>query len=633
MRRNARTPALLLAVVACGAEADGSPAPQGLALAELEARRVWSGSQFNFYVEAPSPDGRLLTDVDWETGDLAVRDLASGELRRVTDKGPWRTSDDYAGESVFSPDGSRIAFNWFRGALGRPQGTVSGYELRSVGLDGSDLRVHFPVREDVRYVVAEDWSRDGTTVLVTVSRKDRTSQIGLVDLATNAYSILKSTDWRTPLTAAFSHDGRWVVYDFPPEPEALTRDIYALAVDGSREVPVVQSPAHERFMGWLPDGGGILFHRDSDREKAFYVQRMSDGAPVGAPELLKEDVWSIDPFGFSREAFFYGVHVERLQVNVASVDLEAGRALSAPEPVASPSAPSSRFSAWSPDGQSLAFLRPSHGGSAPEVVVRSLSGEVVRRLPLPLAGALTLHWTTAGLVTGGNGLDGKTALWLVTLETGELEPLFELEEGDVGRVFGAAVSPDASEVYFRRQGPAAPGSVQTLEDWRGELVARNVSTGAERVLTEVGRGRRMAVSPDGLLLAYSGIGVDGRRGLWVVPTAGGTPRLIHAIDSTRDWLGQQGTLPFTPDGRHVLWTEWDADQDPGVLERTIYLVPVDGGGAKPLMDIQLQGMNLSVSPDGRRIAFEGGRERGEIWRLSGFEVAARGAGEPGPSHR
>ena len=33
----------------------------------LELRRVWAGSQFSFYWNEPSPDGRYISEIDWGT--------------------------------------------------------------------------------------------------------------------------------------------------------------------------------------------------------------------------------------------------------------------------------------------------------------------------------------------------------------------------------------------------------------------------------------------------------------------------------------------------------------------------------------------------------------------------------------
>jgi len=52
-------------------------------MAGIELRQVWAGKGADDR-GAPSPDGRHLIFVDWDTGDLAVRDLGTGESRRLT---------------------------------------------------------------------------------------------------------------------------------------------------------------------------------------------------------------------------------------------------------------------------------------------------------------------------------------------------------------------------------------------------------------------------------------------------------------------------------------------------------------------------------------------------------------------
>ncbi|HUG99574.1 MAG TPA: hypothetical protein VMQ83_10415 [Gammaproteobacteria bacterium] len=53
---------------------------------------------------AISRDGRYLTYVQWETGDLALRNLETGEIRNLTKKtGAWLHSNAFAIFSVISP--------------------------------------------------------------------------------------------------------------------------------------------------------------------------------------------------------------------------------------------------------------------------------------------------------------------------------------------------------------------------------------------------------------------------------------------------------------------------------------------------------------------------------------------------
>jgi len=70
-----------------------------------------------------SSDGHYLSFVDWNTGDLAVRDLITGTNRALA-KGSW-TDDEWTQESAISRDGLHVAYSWWNGTR---------FGLRTVGL-------------------------------------------------------------------------------------------------------------------------------------------------------------------------------------------------------------------------------------------------------------------------------------------------------------------------------------------------------------------------------------------------------------------------------------------------------------------------------------------------------------------
>ena len=87
-----------------------------------------------------------------------------------------------------------------------------------------------------------------------------------------------------------------------------------------------------------------------------------------------------------------------------------------------------------------------------------------------------------------------------------------------------------------------------------------------------------------------------------------------------DHLERGANISWTPDGRGVLFVRGEQDK-PHVLSR----VSADGGPVTDLMrfacdqgDCTLR--NLQIHPDGRRIALDLGKPKGEIWMLTGFGV-------------
>ena len=63
--------------------------------ARMNLRQVWSGPDVDI-LGAVSPDGRYLSVVDWTTGDMAIRELDTGNMRRLTNKGSWAQSQEFA---------------------------------------------------------------------------------------------------------------------------------------------------------------------------------------------------------------------------------------------------------------------------------------------------------------------------------------------------------------------------------------------------------------------------------------------------------------------------------------------------------------------------------------------------------
>jgi Tol biopolymer transport system component len=596
-------------------------------LEALELRRVWSGSTANLYPSSPSPDGRSISEIDWDTGDLAVIDLEAGRMRRVTDKGPWTKSPDFAEFSVFSPDGERIAYTWFNGKVG-------GYEIRSIRPDGSDMRVLIPHEEDVTYIAAADWSSDGRSILVTALRADRTSQIGVVSVSDGSYRQLKTTDWRHPSVSAFSPDGRYVAYDLPSDAkDPDQRDIFLLATaGGGGEVALVTGAADDRLLGWLPDGAGILYHSRTPESRTIWALRVENGEPVGKPQLVRPDVWQIHPFGFSRNALFYGVDVERPQIHVASVDLASGLVLTQPAPIGDPSEGRGHDVAWSPDGRSVAYLTERGGFRGARLVIRSVTGELQRQIAVPLSNPRKTQWTPDGAAVLMYGVDdeGRGGIHRIELRTGGAKPLLTHSPSNEEAMFFYALSPDGRTLYRRR---AKGRPFWTVDQ---EIVAHDLERGESKVLLRVPPGRMLSVSPDGKWLAYTTENLERQEfGIMVVSTKGGEPRLIHRPVFPKQ--ANRGALAWAPDGRSLVFHDVTSDGATGVWQLSL-----DGGSPRLLLDTKrLSPMSssedrpfpadLRLSPDGRHLAFESGRSRQEIWMMSGFAPAARRAEPPAPA--
>lgn len=580
----------------------------------IVARQVWAGPDVDV-LGSPSADGRYLTYVDWSTGDLAVHDLTTGEKRRLTNKGPWTQSDEYAEFSLLSPDGQQIAYAWFNEKF---------YELRLIGFDGSTPRVLYR-NEDLSYVQPAAWSPDGKRILTIFARQDHTNQIAWVSVPEGSVQVLKTFDWRYP-NARLSPDGSYVVYDFPPREDAPERDLYLLAADGKRELAVVEHPAHDFLLGWSPDGSQVVFASDRTGTVSIWAMAVADGRPQGHPRLVRQNVGNIFPIGITpKGSLFFGMG-GLLDVYVAEFDTAAGNLLTSPQNVTHRFIGTNYGPSWSPDGRSLAYVSrrgpPRSGIRSKVVVIRDVrtGEERVLTPPLNLSNNPTLapSWSPDGryLLLAGSDQKGRAGFYRLEVETAALIPIVQSTPGNNLALWrGARWSPDGQAIFFQRQGKTSTEAT---------LVRRELATGQETVLYGSRQIHAWALSPDGRQLAFT---TEDEKGgdilrsdvLKVIPAAGGEAREVLRVPGKEDIVA----LVWTPDGRSLLFgrTDYSASEQDPAERKEVWRIAVAGG--EPVrIGLSLRPMQLSTlrfHPDGKRIAFTVAEEAAnEVWMLENF---------------
>ena len=275
---------------------------------QLTSKKIWSESDTELE-GAPSPDGKYLSYVDWETGDLAIYEIATGKKRRLTNKGSWDKSNEFALMSRWSPDGKQIVYDW--------KNKNDFCELRIIGLDGSNPRILYSNKE-VKWTYTYDWSPDGKQILTYFDRKNGTDWIGqivLVSIADGSEVVLKTTPITEtgatgPDNLCFSNDGRYIIYDFPQKEGSPERDIFMMSIDGSSEISLVEHPAHDELLCCTPDGKNILFASDRNGTIQLVI-KIVEGKPQGNPKLVKSDMGNRTPGDLHRKAHTTTVFKEK----------------------------------------------------------------------------------------------------------------------------------------------------------------------------------------------------------------------------------------------------------------------------------------------------------------------------------
>ena len=560
----------------------------------------------------PSPDGRYLSGTDWETGDIAIRNLEDGRIRRITNKGTWEENgDEYGGPSAISPDGTKLAFTWENDKVNNPTGFG---ELKLASLDetaSTEPKILYR-SEEVFYVRAGGWSPNGRHVLVEVTRKDRTNQIGLVSAADGSLQVLKTMDWRGFGKMAFSPGGKYIVYDFPESQDASERDIFLLAADGSGETTLVEHPANDYVLGWTPGGEGVLFASDRTGTYDVWLVAVKDGRSDAPPRRLKRAVGRIRPLGLTREgAFYYGLTTGNNDVDLADLDAETGKVTSSPTRISRRLVGTNFGPSWSPDGQRLSFVsKPGlprlTGQGELTLVIRALQDGRDREVPLRMASIWgNPRWSPDGrfLAAAGRNEKGRAGVYRIDSETGEITTIVS---------FG----PDERSVWadWSRDGKAVFYTVHHDITRARRIMRVNLDNGGEQQIYEdsfgESSGQDGAVSPDGRWVA---IRYD-RTALSIVPTEGGEARELFRGSKGERVAG----IAWTPDSHHVIFA---AGSFP---KRKLWRAPLSGGEAQPVgVEMNWLAHNgMSVHPDGRRIAFHAtdgpNRYSNEIWVMENF---------------
>ena len=568
----------------------------------LSTRQVWAGPGSDTS-GSPSPDGRYLSFVDWSTGDLAVRDLTTGATRRLTRKGSWATSSAFAVDALFSPDGRRIVYAWNDPRPADPPS--SSWDLRIVDRDGSNPRVLLPAG-DVAYIWPTDWSPDGRSIVATLYRNDGTNQIALVSTERRAVRVLKTFDWRPPNRMRFSPDGRHIAYDFPPQEDSPNRDIFLLAADGSAEVPLVQHPADDNVMGWIPGTDRMLFASDrTGTVDAWVVPVRATPAAVASaetPQVLKRDLGAVSPMGFTRAgAFYYAAFTGMRDVCISAFDPKTLDAGSAPSCVSTRALGANYEAFWSPDGKVLGYIteRERLAGNAttafgaPVITLNALDGSPPRELATKLSIIRRPTWCPDGrtIVVRGYDDNRRSGVFVVDPQTGAARLLARNGHDPVCASDGS--------VFYRMGENEKESSI-----W-----VRGRDGGDEREVYR-GPGLELSLSPDGRWLAFFTRGPNGGPSIALLPAAGGPVRTLHTWSSTEvssrviTWLPNSQGLLFGREG--ALWS-----------------LAVEGGEPRRLA-LASKGLRfLTLSPDGRRLAFTAGERTSEVWVMENLPAPLR----------
>lgn len=570
-----------------------------------------------------SPDGRYITYIDWNTGDLAIQDFTSGKKRRLTNKGSWLQSDAMAFQSRWSPDGKHIVFDWWDWS---DPGFVGNRIIQS---DGSNLRDLYRIETpDEETNIVYDWSPDGKDILACIWGASGSGKIVLISVSDSTIRVLKELDvdrirWNKIGNMSFSPCGEYIVYDFPAE-DSPNSDIYVLTKDGSSEIPLIEHPANDLLLGWTPDGNNVLFLSDRRGTSDMWVLPVRAGKANGTPELIRDGIGEIASQGFTKESAFYYVTTKSAEnVYIASIDAKSGKILESPRLPIKHLGKSTHSPDYSPDGQYLACVsvRGPAGNVRFVICVRSLETGKEREF-YPKYNFYNLKWSPdnrflLAIASDKEDRTGHDILATIDVETGEVTQIFRCEKDRTKHfVRTAAWSHDGKAIYY----------VFNEQDKKlSRLLARDIDTGREKELYRApdwAERFMISRSPDGKwlsLINYKG-NEQNKRNIKIIPSSGGEIRDLYSFEAVANWPTRTA---WSSDGKYILFAQSSPENDPAVVgnKSDLWRISIDGGDPQNLGLTMYRFFHLSIHPDGKHLAFSSlGPEQvePELWVMENF---------------
>jgi Tol biopolymer transport system component len=569
----ANAQARLAALAAAGGTA-GSP--------QLAVKRV-----LEEYVDGKvSSDGRFLTLADSD-GNVAIRDLITGQKRRLTDEANW-SEDRWAEEPLPSPDGASVAYAWWGATR----------ELRVVGLDGSKPRVLRTGGNGVVYQSLVDWSPDSRSLLAEIQKTDGSRDMVLVAVADGSTKLLKALGRNPSPGGVFSPDERYIAW-------ATEEGISLFELKTGAETLLIPDRTNPRVLDWAPDGRHILFSSERSGSADAWLIAVADGKARGEPLFVRKN-WGSWPLGFTPSgAFYYGVSNNIWDVQIAELNPAGGQ-------VATPSRRAfrrgnTRTPDWSPDGRSIAAVDARQPSRA--VIVRSMDTGEERELEV---GERTiemghLRWTPDGravVVPASEPGKGQTLI-RIDVQTGQVTSLMPLP--GLSGMPRFELSRDGHVVFYLRP---------------GGIVAHDLRTGQETVIVDKQGLVLGAISPDGQGVAVT-INPDNSRSLLVMPASGGEFQELVRIDNEKE-TPLYGIPSLTSDFRAIVYLKMTKKD---VLERyELWRVSVEGGEPQRIGTVSARRLvGIRLHPDGRRVAIMDLKIHHEVWVMENFLPPAKAA--------
>jgi Tol biopolymer transport system component len=559
---------------------------------EIAIRQVWTGPDVD-NMGSVSADGEYLTFDNWASGNLAIRNLKTGVNKQLTVEGTWKDSSQYVLNSLISPDGRQVAYSWYK---------YSGScDLRLIKLGNQTPVILCSGMEDI---IPGLWFSNGNKIIVQkydISKK--IWDLSLINIASGEVkSLIKkelapgSGPQFLPVLLSLSSDEKYIAFDFPDPAENGKYDIFILSVDSKTELPLIEHPANDRLIGWLPGRSELLFSSDRSGTTDVWAVNTSGNRTFGEPQCILTNIGDIHPNGFTRNgALYFSMTSFLYESFIVPFDNNSGKISS----TARKSLPGLITDVcWLPDRESLIciqnILEPDKSWSNVLNLLNSRTGET-RTLAdnLNIEGQFRLSPDGRSVLVlardkrRSGDKDAKKGIYSIDLASGL--PVEIKVKNDVLMSWSAEWDKDGINIYY---------TINNL------ILKHNIDSGEEMIIYT---GKRLNVpiltrSYDGNSLLFDDLtNIDeegsGLSNLLKIPETGGEALIMCAYKSNQNWRFKRFAL--SPEGKYIYFSALDS-----ALKSILCRIPAAGGTPEIIWqqpkDFLFAG--ISIHPEGKRIA-------------------------------
>ncbi|MCJ7579007.1 MAG: tetratricopeptide repeat protein [Candidatus Aminicenantes bacterium] len=500
----------------------------------IKIKQIWQ-KPYQDFLGTVSSDGRFHAYADWGKGDLAIYDIKTGENRLLTHEATYEDPQKFVIGSAISKNGKYVAYSWW---------TPKSQDLYLVDVDNPAPRLIFGQEEGEIYPTA--WLSDKELIVGNFNTKIMSSQIILLNISNGAKRILKTNNdvlgWQR---LSCSPDERFIAYDVvnKTNKENVHSDINIFEVDGGSEISLVNHPANDHVLGWVPGRKEFLFISDRSGSWDLWAIPVYAGKPSGPAQRIYTDIGDVSPvgyaqngdcfFGFSRRNF--NASLVPLNSETGELDVASGKSLLG----------STYWMKWSPDGQYLI-----RGGS----IVNLQTGEE-RKYGESMSRIMSPRWSPdekSILIVGieknkaiSNSYKG--GIYTIDVKTDQTTEILLLADYKYNMPGDSAFP--LSEVCWSVDGK----SIFYLF-FKDRLVKHDLETGEDKILYKEAHFDRgsLARSPDGKWLLFSAKSPEEKKSrLFTLSVDGGQEKELCTSQEADDFYG---TL-WSPDGKYVYFGE------------------------------------------------------------------------------